>query len=648
MSWPSSSRFRSQDTVNSALFELEGFIVTGTPRPRSAGTVASFSTVLEGEELRLRGLTGVAEALSEVPGLVMIRSGSYGSATSAFFRGAESDHMKVLVDGVEVNQPGGAFDFSGLSLADVERIEVVRGPASAFYGSDAMAGVIQIITRRGRGPLEASFSTGLGSYGRQNWGTGLHGGAGWGGYSLSYFREETDGILEFNNAFRNTVFSGKIVADPSERLRLGLTGRYADRVFHFPTDGGGHVVDRNAFTFGEELSLSAEAGLRVSDWAELAATFQTYRWDGGSDDRADGPADTLGYFGYLSQDSFRRASGDVRMNLATWEKSVLSFGAEVEREAQESKSESQSQWGPSNGADAFQRWNRGYYAHLVTEASALAWNLGVRLEDNQGYGSFFTYQAGLSYAIPTLGTLLRGSVGKGLKEPTFLETSSSGFSIGNPELEPERSQVWEIGADQLLGQTGIRTSLTWFNQSLRNLIQYTFSSPVAGGPNYFNVAEARIRGAEASLSASLGAWSLSGGYTYLDSRVTDAGFDEGEGAIFVEGAPLIRRPTHQASFGAIHRRPRWTLTGNLRWIGSRYDRDFSWWPASSVRMPSYLLFNVGADMRLFPSAGVRPGMDLQVRVENLLDQEYQELFGFSAPGRAFMVGCEMTFGARGR
>lgn len=173
--------FPSQGYAQLLPIELEGFVVTGTPRPRTAGTVASYTTVLEGDELRLRGLTGVAEALSEVPGLAIVQSGSYGSSTSAFLRGAESDHVKVLVDGVEMNQPGGAFDFSGLSLADVERIEVVRGPASALYGSDAMAGVIQIITRRGRGPFHASLSSGGGSYGRFNLGAGLHGGTDWGG-----------------------------------------------------------------------------------------------------------------------------------------------------------------------------------------------------------------------------------------------------------------------------------------------------------------------------------------------------------------------------------------------------------------------------------------------------------------------------------
>lgn len=323
------------------------------------------------------------------------------------------------------------------------------------------------------------------------------------------------------------MVSGKILADLSEKTSLGLAGRYGDRVFHFPTDGGGNVVDRNAFTFGEELSLSAEASRRVSDWMEVRTTFTMYRWDGGSNDRADGPADTLGYYGFLSRDSFRRASGDLGVNLAPWEGSVLSLGAEIEGENQESRSESQSQWGPSNGDDAFHRWNRGYYVHLVTEASVLAWNLGVRLDDNEQYGGFITYQAGLSYALPSVGTVLRGSLGKGLKEPTFLETFSSGVSIGNPELEPERSQVLEVGADQVLGRTGITASLTWFTQALRDLIQYTFTSPTPGGPNYFNVAEARIRGAEVGLSASFAGLALSGAYTYLDSEVRDAGFDEG-------------------------------------------------------------------------------------------------------------------------
>jgi vitamin B12 transporter len=623
---------------------MEGFVITGTPVPRTAGTVASHVSILDGEELRSRGVTRIAEALSEVPGLAVVQGGSYGSVTTTYFRGAESDHMKVLVDGVEMNQAGGAFDFAGLSMADVERIEVVRGPASAFYGSDAMAGVIHVITRRGKGPLQGSVSVGGGSFGRIMWGGDVHGGGERAGYSLSLSREETDGILAFNNRFENTVFSGKVFGSPDRKTRVEVAGRYSDRTYHFPTDGSGNVVDRNAFTFGEEKAFTAEVGRLVHDRLEVLATLRRYSWDGGSDDRSDGPADTLGYYGYVSSDSFRRTVGDFRLNLAPWSGSVLSAGFELEKETQTSDSESLSQWGPTEGKDRFERWNRGYYAHLLTEGSAWSGHVGVRLDDNEQYGEFLTYQAGASYQILSSGTLVRASLGRGLKEPGFFETASSGFSVGNPDLNPERSQVWEVGVDQSLPRTGATASLTWFNQSLRDLIQYTFTSPEPGGPNYFNVAEARVRGVELDVRVPLRAVDLTASYTLLDSEVLDAGFDEGDGATFVEGSELIRRPRHQANLGATYRRGRLALSGNTRWVGARPDRDYSAWPASPVELGSFVVFNLGADLDLVSRDGGRPGIGLQLRGENLLDSDYQEVFGFTAPGRALLVGMRMNVG----
>ena len=624
--------------------ELEGFVVTGAPVPRAEGTVASHVTVLSGEDLRMRGVPRVLEALSEIPGLVVVQGGSYGSVASTFFRGAESDHVKILVDGVTMNQAGGAYDLSGLPMSDVERIEVVRGPASALYGSDAMAGVIHVITRRGRGPLQGTLSSSGGSYGTLNLGADLRGGTDRVGYSLSFARETTDGILPFNNQFENTVFSGKLQANPDDKTRLRLSGRYGDRTYHFPTDGSGNVVDRNAFTFGEELSLSAEGGRAVGERIEVVATFKVNRWNGGSDDRADGPADTLGYFGYVSDDFFRRTAGDVRVNLDAWPGSVFSAGVEVEGEEQDSRSESQGQWGPTTGTDSFQRLNRGYYAHLVSEAAGWAGNIGARYDDNEEYGGFVTFQAGLSYSIPDLGTRLRGTLGRGLKEPTFFETHSTGFSVGNPDLEPEQSRVWDLGLEQALGGSGAALSLTWFHQSFLDLIQYTYMPSHPTGPNYFNVAEARAQGLEVSLTAPLGGLVLSGGYTYLDSEVLDSGFDEGDGAVFVEGEALIRRPAHMGTLTALYRRSRAVLSGDLRWTGARADRDFSAWPATPLELPSYALLGLGLELDLVESKVGRPGIDLRLRAENLLDQEYQEVFGFPAPGRAFLVGLRMDFG----
>jgi vitamin B12 transporter len=623
---------------------LEGIIVTGTPVPRTVGTEASHVTILVGDELRTRGIARVTDALADVPGLVVIQNGSYGSVSSTFFRGAESDHVKVLLDGVEVNQAGGSFDFSGLLLSDVERIEVVRGPASALYGSDAMAGVINIISRRGQGSPEASLSARAGSYGRMEWATDVHGGSSNTSYSFSASRMSTDGILEFNNHFETTSLSGTVFLTPDEKTRIGLTGRYGDRVFHFPTDGSGNVVDRNAYSYGDETALGVEASRMMTDRLQLRAVLRSYGWDGGSDDQPDDASDNVGFFGYTSADAFQRTTVDLRANWSLPRSSVLSLGVEVEDENQRSSSESLSEYGSSTGQSRNRRSNRGYYAHLTTQASRWSGNVGGRLEDNEQYGDFFTYQAGLSYSVPSTGTRFRGNLGKGMKEPTFFETVSSGFSVGNPELNPELSRVWEVGVEQSFGESGRSLSLTWFDQRLEELIQYTFIPTQLDGPNYYNVAEARSRGLEVGASIPLGSLLLTGGYTYLDTEVLDAGFDEGDGATFVDGEALIRRPAHHLNLGGVYSFPRGKLSGGLRLVGMRFDRDFTSWPASPVELERYTLLSLGGELSLIEPRGSMPGFDLQFRAENLLDESYQEVFGFQTPGRAFLVGGRITVG----
>lgn len=624
--------------------QLEGIIVTGTPVPRTVGTETSHVTVLEGDVLRKRGLSRVSEALAEVPGLVMVQNGSFGSVASTFFRGAEADHAKVLVDGVEVNQPGGSFDFSGLQLADVERIEVARGPASALYGSDAMAGVINIITRRGHGPLRGSISGRGGTYGRMEWSAGVHGGGDFSSYSFSASRMSGDGILPFNNQFEASSLSGSVFLTPDENTLVALTGRWGDKTYHFPTDGSGNAVDRNAFTYGDETVLGLETARSLTDRLELRAMVRSYGWDGGSEDRPDGPEDTEGFFGYTSLDTFRRTSVDLRGNLEFLGGTTLSGGVEFEDEEQRSFSESLSDLGASSANSRNQRSSRGYYLHLISEWSGWSGTLGGRMEDNQVYGKFFTYQAGVSYSFRDSGTRIRGNLGKGMKEPTFLEIHSSGFSVGNPDLEPEVSLVWEAGLEQAVGKNGTRITLTWFDQRLEDLIQYTFIPPEPGGPNYYNVAEARSRGLEVTAQVPYGRLLLSGGYTYLDTEVMDAGFDEGDGATFVEGEPLIRRPEHQVGVKALLSMERGNLSADVRIRGERWDRDFGSWPAAPVKLSRYTLLGVAADLGILEQSGTRPGFHLQLRVENLLDRRYQEVFGFRAPGRTFLVGGSLVLG----
>ena len=203
------------------------------------------------------------------------------------------------------------------------------------------------------------------------------------------------------------------------RADATLSVRYDDRRFHFPTDGSGVPTDRNAYTYGDALTLNLNAGRRWTDAFETRLTFDVNESDRGSDDAPDGPADTLGFFGYSNLNDLRRTSG------------------------------------------------------------------GVRAESNERFGTAATWKAGAAWQSPSERTCLRLAAGTGIKEPTFFETYATGFTTGNPDLEPEHSTSFEAGLDQDLGSS-VSLSLTGFSQSYRDLIQYTFSPPTQGGPNYHN------------------------------------------------------------------------------------------------------------------------------------------------------------------
>jgi vitamin B12 transporter len=617
---------------------IDGLVVTATAVPVALSTLGAHVTLLDGDELRSEGVLRITDALRTVPGVVVVESGSPGSVASVFMRGGESDYVQVLVDGVQVNQPGGGFDFSGLTTAAVERVEIVRGPTSALHGSDAVAGVIHIITRDGNGASPATLSVRGGSFGRMDAALSVAGGDDAASYGATLSRATTDGILEFNNRHENTVLSGKAAfrIDPDTRARL--SGRIGQRRYHFPTDFTGALVDENQFTFADESSLAVELERVVHPRVRLRALATAYGVDGGTDDAPDGPADTLGFYGYQSQDSYHRSALDLRTTVGLWAGSSLTVGGEYEEQRIRSFNESLSQFGASGGRSRNDRGNRAGYLHVVGVGGAWGGNAGLRFEDNDRFGGFLTWQAGLSWQAPS-GLRLRASAGRGIKEPTFFETFASGFTVGNPGLEPERSTSWEVGADQTLLDGRLRMEATWFNQDFRDLIQYTATAPAPGGPNYFNVAAASSRGIEAGLKAFLGPWSAGLDATWLDTRVTDAGFDQGPGASFVDGEPLLRRPEVTVSgFLDWSPDPRLSLGVSARRVGDRWDRDFGSFPAEPVLLGGHTLVDARAGWTVMEARPGRLGLALSLHVENLGDERYQEVFGYRGPGRAVYLG----------
>jgi vitamin B12 transporter len=607
---------------------LPEIVVTATRYPVAADSVASTVTVLRGEDLRAQGIRFVADALRQVPGAYVVSGGPFGSATSLFVRGGESDYVKVLVDGAPVNQPGGFYDFGSLTTDNVERIEVLRGPASVLYGSDAITGVVQIVTRRGGEGLRLSAAGEGGSFGSARWEASALGGGEALDWSASLSRLTSDGTYEFNNEYGNTVASGRLGAALGERTSVGLSGRYYDAVYHFPTDFTGAPVDRNQFTTDETATLALDATHRFSETLDGQLLLARSDMETGFENPADPPADPA--TGSSDQVSTDRTSADARLRLRMPE-GVEAFAGgtfETQRQGVTGSKEDRDNWGIYAQASAL-------------PLSRLQLTASGRMDQNEQFGTFWTWRAAaLAFASPT--TRIRASAGSGFKEPSFFETFDTPFSLGNPDLRPERTVSFEAGIEQDLVRGVARIGVTGFAQRFRDLIQFTFAPPEPGGPNYFNVAAADANGVEAVLQAGTGTVRGTLSYTHLWTEVTDAGFDAGEAATFVEGQRLLRRPddavSAQLETTAIERV---RLGATLTWSGPRDDIRFGQFPEPSqrVELPSYTTLDLSGVVTVLEERRGRPGLELTARVENVFDEHYEQSVGFPARGRGLFIGA---------
>jgi vitamin B12 transporter len=292
------------------------------------------------------------------------------------------------------------------------------------------------------------------------------------------------------------------------------------------------------------------------------------------------------------------------------------------------------------------RDNWGFYAQATaTPLDRLQLTAGGRLDQNQRFGDFWTYRAS-ALAFVASHTRVRASVGTGFKEPSFFENFDSPFSVGNPDLQPERTFGIEGGVDHDLLGDRLGVSVTLFAQRFRDLVQYTFLTAAPTDPNYFNVAAANASGVEATVRIRpRGPVQGSVSYTHLATRVTDAGFDSGEAATFLQGDRLLRRPDDAVTLRAdAALAARLRLGATLLWVGSRDDIRFALFPEPSrrVTLPSYATVNLSATGTVLRGRPGRPGLDVTARVENLLDEDYEQAVGYPARGRGIFVGGSTT------
>jgi vitamin B12 transporter len=455
------------------------------------------------------------------------------------------------------------------------------------------------------------------------------------GWSISVARSRADGVLPRNNGFRNTVLSANVRVAPDASTRASVAVRLGERRYHFPTDGSGAVVDANAFTFGDETSVSVTGSRLWSSRLEVRTAVGLVRDGGGTDDQADAADDTLGYFAFASLDQTERATGDVRATLRT-DPGTYTVGVELEHERQRSFSESLSQWGPSVGRSAHRRANRAGYAHVTGSRGEVAFGAGARLEDNERFGRFLSWNAEAVWR-PTASTRVRAAAGRGVKEPTFFENFAEGWVRGNPALAPERTRSVDAGVEQTLADGRVTLSLSGFDQRFEDLIEYTAVPASPRDPNYRNVAAASARGLETAARARIGLVAAGADWTWLKTRVVRAAEESDAAGDFVEGSRLVRRPEHtlrvHGSVGTSHG----SLSAELLVVGERDDRDFTSWPSRRVALPSYARAGVAVEA---PFRGLR----LMLRADNVLNARYEEVRGFTAPGRTASAGVRFTFG----
>ena len=618
-------------------------LVTASRAPVPLMAAGSSVTVIQREDIEARQSVFAVDLLKDVPGFTVSRSGSIGSQTQVRVRGAEANQVLVLIDGIEANDPAGndEFAFQDLTTWDVERIEVVRGPQSALWGSDALSGVVNVITRQPTGEFAAEGFAEGGAFDTMTFG-GRIGGAVLGaraGLSLSRVDSGGDNSSRTGNeddGYENTTATLTLAGSPKDNLDLELIGRYTatDKAFDgtdfvatgLPTDTGDETaVDLGYFRAGGTLTL---AGGR---WTQrLRGAWTTTDTENSNEFGASGStrADKYGIY-YQTTWQFSRPGPDTQGSSVT---------LALDREHQEfGQAGTASPFGDPN-QDQDMDNTAAVLELLLTPLDRTSVSLSGRYDDNSDFDDVGTFRATTAWTAEGTGTRLHASVGTGQKAPTFIERY--GFFpdqfVGNPDLKPEKSTGWEAGVEQPLWNDRISLGATYFREDLEDEINGFAFDP----DTFLFTAEnldgrSKRRGVEVSARARITeSLRFSGSYTYTDATQPDSATGE--------DTQEIRRPRHGASLNADWRPPddKVGLNLNLTYVGDRDDTFFEVTPPFGVQtidLDAYYLASVATSYRLTRQASIH------ARVENLLDEEYEDVYGYNTPGIGAYAGIRLSF-----
>jgi vitamin B12 transporter len=602
---------------------VESVIVSATRVPTPESQVASSVTLITAEDIAARQERSLPDILKDVPGLNIVRTGGPGGQAFVFMRGTNNNHTKVLVDGIDVSDPSSSnasFDFSQFLTQDIERVEVLRGPQSGLYGSDAIGGVINIITKSGQGPAQLQASAEGGSFETFNQTAGVRGSAKQFHYNanVEHFHSGATpvtpldllapGEMRNDDYYDNLTAATKLGYDVAQNFDVGFVARYTNTHLR--------VTGQDFSTFPSFPAAQQTRSSTSEYYGRATAHLVSFE---GFLDQTLGVAYTRKRTATLDPDSPQEGLATGERTKIDWQGALkftpahtLVLGAEHARD------EISEPISASNQIDSG-------YAELQSQLIDNLYSaINARYDKNDRFGGKVTYRVAPTYVITSTGTKLKASVGSGFKAPTLSELFQSYpafFFIANPDLRPETSTGYDVGVEQaLVGETTLRAGVTYFYNRVRNLI---VTAPAADGINlsYGNIGRARTDGVESFVAYNpIKAVTLRADYTY--TQATDEGSDQ----------ELLRRPKHKASLNAA-----WQATGAFSvnatvltvssWIDG--NRDFS---IPRLRAPGYTVVNLAA------SFAIDKHFTLFGRIENLFDRHFQNPAGFMQPTLGAFAG----------
>ena len=593
--------------------ETEEIVVTATRLPIPEDQSPASISVLPAEEMEQKQIRRVAEALREVPGLSIVQTGTPGQLTSLFTRGLRSQHTQVLLDGIPLNQGfAGLFNFADLTLDNLDRIEVVRGPQSTLYGPRALAGVVQIFTRRGSGPPTASLTVEGGSFETLRGSFASQGSFGAFDYSVGLSGLTTENERA-NNEYRNESAVANVGWSPNEKLRIGSLFTYSLADAGNPNTIFTPAPIDNILT--ERWLIAPRVDFKPVEWwdHQLIVSYDHERQVNDPSESFVGPTRAL----------FKRFTLDYQNDVRAAKWLTLTSGffySQVDAE-QERPFISQA-FGPLPTFLTDETEQTGAFLQAsVSPLEGLNLVAGGRFDHFNQFGDVWTYRFAGSYLIAQTGTRLHSSIATGFSPPTPQDKIFG----NNPHLEPERNRGYDIGIDQGFWNRRVQVGATYFHNRLSNVIGFN------GLFETLNLGAARTQGLELEARVTpLPDFTITGSYTYLEAEKTDE-----DDISQPEGARLPRRPRHEGYISASY-----LWFGKLRtiaaakFVSAREEISFG---APNFDIEDYATVNIAAEYE------VNRNLSIFGRIENLTDEEYAEVFGYPNLGRTVYGGLRVRF-----